>query len=541
MAEEADRDTAERANLRTALGVALAQQGKLDDALAAMLESYRLYEQTESGPANDLLRNIGGLSIYLGDWEQAVTFSRLAIEAIGPDNPANAGVYSNLGAALIEQGKLDEAIEALETGIKLGEAAGQPSASAINNLGFALRQLGRNEEALQQFERAAAINRSQSDLGSLAISLKNIGETLIQLDRREDADRALQASMAAYHEADIKPKRLELYPVLVDNLEQLGRLPEALAMMREYRALSAEMASAEAQTRIAELQTAFDLERRERELAESERERLAREAELAVLQAEQSRQKLTGQLLVVGLFALGLFLLLLLRSLRLRNRANRLLAEKNAEIDIQRQSLSETNQLLQRHSVEDDLTGLGNRRSIRAALESMRPPALLVLIDLDHFKEVNDRYGHPAGDTILTRFAELLRDHAGPGDKLARWGGEEFLWLVAGAGIESANEHCHAFAEHLRAVTFDLDGQALTISCSMGASTLDPDADDPQAAFDRAIKIADAALYEAKAAGRDQSVVFERLGTDVSAFEGSLDVEALLAKGVLRRLEGSGG
>lgn len=541
LADGEGRDDAERANLRTSLGVALAQQGRLDDALDQMLQAYRLYEQTDAGPSSGLLRNIGGLSIYLEDWEQAVRFSRLAIEQLGPDNPETTGIYSNLAAALVEQGKFEDALAALERGMAIGEAHGQPSASVISNLGYVLRELGRPEDALAQFERAAEINRDESDTGSLAISLKNIGETLIELDRRPEADQALQSSLAAYREADIKPKRLELYPVLVENLEQLQRFPEALAMMREYRQLTEELASADAQARVAELQTAFDLERKERELLESERARLAREAEVAALQAEQSRERMVLALLLSGLVGLGLFMVLLLRSLRLHTRANRLLAEKNAEIELQRETLGETNTLLHRQSIEDELTGLGNRRSLSQLLASEIPsalgqsPALLVLIDLDRFKGINDQFGHDVGDRVLAEFAELLRAVAGPHDVLARWGGEEFIWLVADTGIDGAADRCRALSDRVLEAGFEVPGRRLAITCSMGFTSIDLDVENPQAEFDLALKIADAALYEIKDRGRNGWTGLERRADDPDMFQGSLDVDALIAKGALVR------
>jgi len=541
LSDAEERGPAERANLRSSLGVALAQQGRLDDALDQMLQAYRLYDQTEAGPSVDLLRNIGGLSVYLEDWEQAVRFSRLALEKLGPENPAAGGIYSNLAAALTGQGNLEAALEALKTGMALGEAAGQPSSSVVSNLGYVLRELDRPEEALDHFERAAEMNRAASDTGSLAISLKNIGETLILLDRREEADEALRASLAAYREADIKPKRLELYPVLVENLEQLQQYPEALAMMREYRQLTEELASADAQARVAELQTAFDLERKERELLESERARLAQETEVATLQAEQSRERLVLALLLSGLIALGLFLVLLLRSLRLHARANRLLAEKNTEIELQRETLGETNTLLHRQSIEDELTGIGNRRSLRQLLESEIPsalgqsPALLILIDLDRFKGINDQFGHDAGDRVLAEFAELLQSVAGPDDVLARWGGEEFIWLVANTGIDGAASRCRALSDRVLEAGFEVAGRRLAITCSMGFTSIDLGVENPQAEFDLALKIADAALYEIKDRGRNGWTGFERRAGGPDLFEGSLDVEALIANGALAR------
>ncbi|MEN1729068.1 MAG: diguanylate cyclase, partial [Pseudomonadota bacterium] len=436
-AEDQGRETGERANLRSALGVSLAQQGKLDQALEAMLRSFELYELTEDGPSSTLLRNIGGLSIYLENWEQSIRFSILAIEKIGANNPAALGVYSNLAAAQVEQGQLDDALETLNAAMVLSEASNQQNSPVLSNLGYVLRELGRPEEALARYLQSAELDRARNDTAALGISLKNIGETQIELGRREDAADSLRQSLETYREADIKPKRLELYPVMVDNLEQLGRYAEALALMREYRGLDQELASTEAQTRVAELQSAFDLERRERELADSERERLAREMELEQLQSDQAHQRLERLALIAGLVTLALLLILALRLLGLRNRANRLLAEKNTEIEVQRHALTETNAKLQRYSIEDELTGLHNRRYIRQLLKAekdsplRRARSLMVLIDLDRFKGINDRFGHPVGDAVLETFAEVLRSVAGSDDVLIRWGGEEFLWLAA--------------------------------------------------------------------------------------------------------------
>ena len=531
----------ERANLMTALGVARAQQGKLDVALEAMLEAYARYQQTEDGPSPNLLRNIGALSIYLEDYEQAVDFSRQAIDAFGPEHRDTPGTYSNLAAALVELDRPAEAMTALETGIAIAEQQGRPSASLTNNLGYMQHEQGELDAALATFEKTAGLNRANGDTASLAISRKNVGDVLVDLERRAEAAEAFERSLALFREADIKPKRLELYRSLVDNLEALGRYPDALARMREWRELAEELASADAQARVAELQTAFDLERRERELADSERMRLEREAELAALQAETAREGLIRWGLIVGVALLVLFLVLMARTLRLRTRANRMLAEKNAEIDVQRKALAEANTLLHRHSSEDELTGLANRRFVRGLLGADLPelfrasPALLVLVDLDDFKRINDRFGHPVGDRVLARFADVLRDAAGPDDVLARWGGEEFLWLAVGQAMADADRVCRALGEAVRATAFDVDGETIRLTVSMGVAPL-AFGEDPATDFAVAIKIADAALYEAKQAGRDAWVGYERDARDAELFAGSLDIEALVERGALVRV-----
>lgn len=529
-AEGAARPLEERANLMTALGVARAQQGNLAEALEAMLEGYARYERTESGPSPNLLRNIGGLSIYLENYEQAIEFTRRAIDALGPDHPDTPGSYSNLAAARVELGQPDRARAALQEGIAIAERQQRPNASLLSNLGFLQFEGGDHEAALETFERTAELNRAQGDTGALAITFKNLGEVRVAMGQRELGAEDFERSLALYRDADIRPKRLELYAPLVANLEALGRYPEALERMREWQDLAAELASADAQSRVAELQTVFELQQRERELN--------------ALQAERSRQRLVGWGLLIGLVVLGLFILALGRNLHLRTRANRLLAEKNTEIDVQREALARANSLLHRLSHADELTGLDNRRGVHRRVASDRPgplqqeAALAVLIDLDRFKQINDRFGHPAGDRVLTRFADVLREVAGPEDVLARWGGEEFLWLVAGAEADAIAEVCNRLVERVRAARFDIEGRSTTVTCSLGCAPMDLRGDAPEDEFAIALRLADAALYEAKQTGRNRWIALDRKDASRGTYAGAIDTGLLIDRGALARIEG---
>src|SRR3954453_7579649 len=150
----------------------------------------------------------------------------------------------------------------------------------------------------------------------------------------------------------------------------------------------------------------------------------------------------------------------------------------------------------------DALTGLLNRRGFeeRLAVEMSRATRdgsrlAVVTFDLDHFKAVNDEQGHEAGDRALVALARVIGRHVRGGDVAARWGGEEFVVVLPGAGPDAAR----AFAERIRAA---LAGTALGVTVSAGVGT-------GEAPFDpRAlIASADAAMYAAKHAGRDRTVV----------------------------------
>jgi len=152
----------------------------------------------------------------------------------------------------------------------------------------------------------------------------------------------------------------------------------------------------------------------------------------------------------------------------------------------------------------DPLTGLANRRGFDDALarEHARrrrggPPMALLLVDIDHFKMVNDSWGHQAGDVTLRRLGELLSGMFRPTDVVGRIGGEEFAVLIPDCTAEKALIRAQALNESVRTVT---RGWEHPITVSVGVATRPEDAPTPA----ELLAAADAALYAAKAAGRDR-------------------------------------
>jgi diguanylate cyclase (GGDEF)-like protein len=158
----------------------------------------------------------------------------------------------------------------------------------------------------------------------------------------------------------------------------------------------------------------------------------------------------------------------------------------------------------------DPLTGAPNRTHAMQVLNDLHLQAqagrgsAVALLDLDHFKSVNDTHGHAVGDTVLTRVAQTLAASCREGDTVARYGGEEFVVVLKGADLAAARETC----ERLRKALADLEWSAtapdLKITASLGVAMIDGHTD-----LKVTLKAADDALYDAKAAGRNTVKVHE--------------------------------
>ena len=157
----------------------------------------------------------------------------------------------------------------------------------------------------------------------------------------------------------------------------------------------------------------------------------------------------------------------------------------------------------------DPLTGVANRRKSSDAIEQLArvarrhgQPLSLAELDLDHFKEINDRYGHAAGDAVLRRVGELLRRHFRGEDVMARWGGEEFVVAMYGMSRADGVQRVAETLEALRREDFSAEGIESPVTFSAGVALFPDDGEDLRALY----RAADEALYHATATGRDRVV-----------------------------------
>lgn len=185
-----------------------------------------------------------------------------------------------------------------------------------------------------------------------------------------------------------------------------------------------------------------------------------------------------------------------------RKRAEAQIAEYTLQVSAQKAALEAMNAQLNELAITDELTGLSNRRwfreSVHRALREGAEEAAyisLLLLDLDHFKRVNDVRGHLGGDSVLREFAGILNATACENELLSRYGGEEFAVLILGSDSVSAR----AAGERYRKAIETYPWQGLAITTSVGVATVRAGL----SSHDELVGLADAALYAAKAAGRN--------------------------------------
>jgi two-component system, cell cycle response regulator len=178
--------------------------------------------------------------------------------------------------------------------------------------------------------------------------------------------------------------------------------------------------------------------------------------------------------------------------------------------------LEEKNRELERLSISDGLTGLFNHRHIHGLLNeeferAVRTGSMLTvaMLDLDHFKAVNDQWGHQAGDRVLEQLADILRYNAREIDRLGRYGGEEFMALLPGTDIEDGTVFVERVRRDVARRDFGLgDGRTLRMTISAGLASYP---DDRIHSPETIVRLADEALYAAKSGGRNRVVRFDTL------------------------------
>jgi diguanylate cyclase (GGDEF)-like protein len=214
---------------------------------------------------------------------------------------------------------------------------------------------------------------------------------------------------------------------------------------------------------------------------------------------------------------------------------------RTAELAERNRDMERANRQLRQVSVSDSLTGLGNRRRLHDEMDSLRRtqpgdatrPFVLMVVDLDHLKPINDQFGHEGGDSVLLQIAEILSREIRADDLIVRWGGDEFVVLCRDADLQTAAALAERVRSRVAKQIFRVgNGQVARTSCSIGFAAAPFCPDHPELLdWQQVLSIADLALYHAKrdrntwigwsatAAAAQLPSIVAALGADAAAME----------------------
>jgi diguanylate cyclase (GGDEF)-like protein len=186
------------------------------------------------------------------------------------------------------------------------------------------------------------------------------------------------------------------------------------------------------------------------------------------------------------------------------------LRQGREQLAVINETLRKKNKELHELSITDSLTGLYNRKHLMETLENEvarskrhKHDFSVLVIDIDHFKEYNDTYGHLAGDEVLSRLATVFKESVRSCDYVARYGGEEFILVLPEIGPEDGVKAAERIRKKVAKESFAGDGETIQVTVSVGVASYPKDGDDSQSI----IRHADTALYKSKESGRNRVVL----------------------------------
>jgi diguanylate cyclase (GGDEF)-like protein len=460
-----------------------------------------------------LLNTIAGCYSALGDSAQAFAYMYQALRDAGPRRGHGFDVvlHCNLSHELLQIGDYEEALRHVDRGLARAQVLDNPrlvSVLRINRV-ICLTELDRADEALPEVAQVSELPADATGRGPMALHFETLAIAALHAGENE-LGAELVARAHAAPGSRLPDERVETAVADALLAGRGERLPEALRLLGEALPVADDdhVDGLSLRVRARFFLTLADLHEQSRN-ADAALAALRRWQHLHLGQAKlASRARYQAAALQTEVVRLQQQLDENDAKRRATERARADLATINEQLSRKIAEVESLQQALQHQVTQDSLTGLFNRRHLNEALPAMfalarrdRQPLAVVVIDLDHFKSINDRFGHDAGDRLLAAFGRLLVGNSRDSDVCCRYGGEEFCLLMARTGAQAARQKVNALLRLWRSEVFAFGATTLSrLSFSAGVSDSLCVSDAPEAL----LKSADDALLAAKRQGRDR-------------------------------------
>lgn len=478
---------------------------KFDQALAHNLTALRLTDQLTQHRTLSKIRRLDSLASMYFTMQNPEKSLVVVSEALALTSQVNsprisANLRQTQAMALAELKRYPEALVAYERSLQSSKDANLPRLEALTLSNIADLYLRTHNFVKAEQVARQALKKATDINDELAIynAKANIGFALGGQYKINQAMEYLNPVLAHSREMGDKADIEATVGEIGRMLERAKMYKEALEYTREQQKLSDEVFRADRAKTVATLQEQFDADQRQKQI-----ELLARENQIkdADLKNGRLQQIITLLGATVTIFV-GIFIYMLYRKVK----------QTNAKLE-------EVNQQLEFHSVRDPLTGLHNRRSFLELMKTRGDniendrresdgsnPDCLMILDIDHFKHINDTWGHAAGDAVLVEVAKRLRSAVRDSDQTMRWGGEEFLIYSPRTRPTQLTPMVERVLRSIGSTPVVVGSHTIPVTVSAGYISLPfSGVSEQQCNWEKAMQFADMALYLGKVNGRNRA------------------------------------
>ena len=500
------------------LGTVYRDRGDFARALELQLEALNIRERI-GDYLETSLRNIALLYRELEDTDTARSYFERALVTV--DRRASperyASIIGSYASLLNDVGDHAAALTAANEALAIDTGLGNRSNQGLERLevGRALHGLGQDIEATEQLESALDLGRQLGQHEIVARALLSLAE-INQLQHHTLRARGMiDEAIAGLEAALLRPQLARAY-ALREKIAIADHDPEAaLRFLRLYSEQREMLIGTRASRQLGDLQARHARAEADKDLALLQKDNELQSARLG-------KQDLERQLGLVGMVGLVLALLLITWRFYGIRQLNSTLRMKNIEIDAKSRALANANLALEqracelyRAAISDPLTGVHNRSHLRELIEKRiahclrtKIPLAVLMIDFDHFKQINDQLGHLHGDRVLLAGVASIRRCLNADDILGRFGGEEFVIVLEGDRADSAWQIANTVRSQVQRSLAEMDTRDIAVTVSIGLARLADLGEPAHATVDALLDAGDRAMYQAKAAGRNRVAQF---------------------------------
>jgi diguanylate cyclase (GGDEF)-like protein len=483
-------------------GESFSEEGNFPPALAKLQSAVALARESKHDiSVIAALKALASLYLQIKEYDKGFEAVGEA-QALAEKNNSLVRLASLKGtesALAIETNQPSRALKALLDELALARKLGATTLILNTLVNLSDSYLKQNDYAktLTYASQALVAAQNVKDLGTEATAHVNIGQAYLGLGKIAEGKRSFDAGLAYFEKSGDKPNLQEVLMEYGNALERAGDTAGAIKAYHRERTLSNELFEKQRQKATLELQEKYETEKKQRQIELLSRENQVKSAEI---DNRRLQQRVWWLLLVV--FALvAIVIYLLYRKVR----------QTNAQLEVK-------NLELKQQSSRDPLTALYNRRHFQEFMRTHTQVekrgsgtsgeeivGALFLLDVDHFKHVNDSYGHAAGDAVLKMIADNLRVILRETDMIVRWGGEEFLAFLPAIPRSGVEEIARRLLTGISAHTIDYQDSKISVNVSIGFAPFPLIPLDTPLPWERAVNLVDMALYLAKAHGRNRA------------------------------------